>query len=52
MSSKVEWPIELKGNKTTFTVIIHMRVDYLLKKHFKKGMKNAINTHNRHVAEE
>jgi len=52
LSPKVEWLIEPKGNKTTFTAIIHMRAGHLFKKLFKKGMKNVIVTHDKHVLEE
>lgn len=52
LSPKVEWLIEPKGNKTTFTAITHMRAGYLFSKLFKKGMKNVITVHDKHVAEE
>ena len=52
LSPKVEWLIEPKGNKTTFTAITHMRAGYLIKKLFKKGMKKVIDDHDKHVAEE
>jgi uncharacterized protein YndB with AHSA1/START domain len=52
LSPKVEWLIEPKGNKTTFTAITHMRAGHLFKKLFKKGMKNIITAHDKHVEEE
>jgi hypothetical protein len=48
----IEWLIEPKGSKTIFTAITYFRAGHLFKKLFKKGMKNLIEEHDRHVAEE
>jgi hypothetical protein len=52
ISPNIEWRIEPKGSKTIFTAITYMRAGHFYKKLFKKGMKNLITEHDRHVAEE
>jgi len=52
ISPEIEWRIEPKGSNTVFTAITYMRAGHLYKKLFKKGMKNLIKEHDRHVAEE
>ncbi len=52
ISPEIEWCIEPKGSNTVFTAITFMRAGHLYKKLFKKGMKNLIEEHDRHVAEE
>ena len=52
ISPKIEWRIEPKGSNTVFTAISFLRAGHLYKKLFKKGMKNLITEHNRHVGEE
>ena len=52
ISPKIEWLIEPKGSNTVFTAITYMRAGHLYKKLFKKGMKNIIEAHDKHVAEE
>jgi hypothetical protein len=48
----IEWLIEPKNSKTTFTAITYIRAGHFYKRLFKKGMKNLIIEHDRHVAEE
>jgi len=52
ISPKIEWRTETKGENTVFTAISYLRAGHLYKKLFKKGMKNLIAEHNRHVGEE
>ena len=52
ISPKIEWHTETKGENTVFTAISYIRAGHLYKKLFKKGMKNLITEHNRHVGEE
>ena len=52
ISPEIEWLIEPKGSNSVFTAISYIRAGYLYKKLFKKGMKNLITEHNRHVSEE
>ena len=52
ISPRIEWRIEPKGSNTVFTAITYMRAGHLYKKLFKKGMKNLIKEHDRHVSEE
>ena len=52
ISPEIKWYIEPKGSKTVFTAISIIRAGNLYKKLFKKGMKNLITEHNRHVGEE
>ena len=52
ISPEIEWRIEPKGSNTVFTAISYLRAGHLYKKLFKKGMKNLITEHNRHVSEE
>ena len=52
ISPKIEWHTETKGENTVFTAISYLRAGHLYKKLFKKGMKNLIAEHNRHVGEE
>ena len=52
ISPKIVWYTETKGENTVFTAISYFRAGHLYKKLFKKGMKNLITEHNRHVGEE
>ena len=52
MSPKIEWLIEPKGSQSIFTAITYMRAGHLWSKLFKKGMKNIIEAHNKHVGDE
>jgi hypothetical protein len=52
ITPKIEWIIEPKDSNTIFTAITYMRAGQLYKKLFKKGMKNLIEAHDKHVAEE
>jgi len=52
ISPQIEWRIEPKGSNTVFTAISFLRAGHLYKKFFKKGMKNLITEHDRHVGEE
>ena len=52
ISPKIVWYTETKGENTVFTAISYFRAGNLYKKIFKKGMKNLITEHNRHVGEE
>jgi len=52
ISPKIVWYTETKGENTEFTAISYFRAGHLYKKLFKKGMKNLITEHNRHVGEE
>jgi len=52
ISPEIEWRTETKGENTVFTAISYLRAGHLYKKLFKKGMKNLITEHNRHVGEE
>ena len=52
ISPKIEWLIEPKDSNTVFTAITYMRAGHLYEKLFKKGMKNIIEAHDKHVAEE
>jgi uncharacterized protein YndB with AHSA1/START domain len=52
ISPKIVWYTETKEENTVFTAISYFRAGHLYKKLFKKGMKNLITEHNRHVGEE
>jgi hypothetical protein len=52
ISPQIIWYTETKGETTVFTAISIIRAGNLYKKLFKKGMKNLIEEHNRHVGEE
>ena len=52
ISPEIEWRIEAKGSNTVFTAISYIRAGKFYKKLFKKGMKNLITEHYRHVGEE
>jgi hypothetical protein len=52
ISPKIVWYTETKGENTVFTAISYFRAGHLYKKLFKKGMKNLITEHSRHVGEE
>jgi hypothetical protein len=48
----IEWLIKSKGKKSIFTAITYIRAGHFYKKIFRKGMRNLIKEHNRHVNEE
>ena len=52
ISPKIEWLMQPKDTNTVFTAITYIRAGHLYKKLFKKGMKNIIEAHDKHVAEE
>ena len=52
ITPKIEWLMEPKRSNTIFTAITYMRAGHLYKKLFKKGMKNLIEAHDKHISEE
>lgn len=49
VSPKIEWLIEKKGPNSVFTAITYMRCGKLFQKLFKKGTKDLIAAHDKHV---
>ena len=52
ITPKIEWLIEPKSSSSVFTAVTYMRLGMLYKKIFKKGMKNLIEAHDKHVKKE
>ena len=52
VSPKIDWIIEPRGATSLFTAITYMRAGKIWSKIFKKGMKELIEEHDKHVGEE
>lgn len=52
ITPRIEWLIEPKGSSCVFTAITYMRLGKLYQRLFKKGMRNLIDSHDKHVKKE